>query len=231
MGLSLPSIARKTEKMLPRYRDGEQSDVFVMSGFEDLVPALVAPTWKPDVVERDGFRVERFRPRIEGAFARIERWTDQATGIAHWRTITGDNVTTLYGRSSAARIADPTDDRRIFQWLIEETRDDKGNDARIPLDNNARSAAFVVPSSVAEITSARSRDAAPRSRPLCTRWSRPRSFTKSIPPRTCTRRSSLQIAASCCCRGQCRGQNRRGKRDEHRDAPRTPRSCGLGEAA
>jgi Salmonella virulence plasmid 65kDa B protein len=36
--LSLPAITRKTDKGLPRYRDAEESDVFVLSGAEDLVP-------------------------------------------------------------------------------------------------------------------------------------------------------------------------------------------------
>src|SRR5262245_5731689 len=38
--LSLPSITRKTDKGLPQYRDTEESDVFILSGAEDLVPAL-----------------------------------------------------------------------------------------------------------------------------------------------------------------------------------------------
>src|SRR6266567_3367677 len=36
--LSLPSITRKTDKGLPQYRDAEESDVFILSGVEDLVP-------------------------------------------------------------------------------------------------------------------------------------------------------------------------------------------------
>ena len=39
--LSLPSITRKTDKGLPRYQDAEESDVFILSGAEDLVPLLV----------------------------------------------------------------------------------------------------------------------------------------------------------------------------------------------
>jgi len=37
---SLPSITRKTDKGLPRYCDAEESDVFILSGAEDLVPAF-----------------------------------------------------------------------------------------------------------------------------------------------------------------------------------------------
>src|SRR5436305_4713134 len=36
--LSLSSITRKTEKGLPQYLDARDSDVFILSGAEDLVP-------------------------------------------------------------------------------------------------------------------------------------------------------------------------------------------------
>ncbi|MFH0343752.1 MAG: SpvB/TcaC N-terminal domain-containing protein [Chromatiales bacterium] len=39
--LSLPSITRKTDKGLPKYQDTDESDVFILSGAEDLVPVLV----------------------------------------------------------------------------------------------------------------------------------------------------------------------------------------------
>jgi hypothetical protein len=41
--LALPHITRRTDKGLPRYDDAEQtewSDIFLLSGAEDLVPAL-----------------------------------------------------------------------------------------------------------------------------------------------------------------------------------------------
>src|SRR6266508_6702831 len=70
--LSLPSITRKTDKGLPRYQDAVESDVFILSGAEDLVPVL-----RPDGTRfadraTPGFVVHRYRPRIEGLFARIE---------------------------------------------------------------------------------------------------------------------------------------------------------------
>ncbi len=131
--LSLPSITRKTEKGIPRYHDTEESDVFVLSGAEDLVPALIqdGDNWRPDIFERTvsgiTYRVKRYRPRIEGLFARIERWTNTATGQTHWRTVSPDNITTFYGQKSDSRIADPADANRVFSWLICESRDDKGN--------------------------------------------------------------------------------------------------------
>src|SRR5215216_777497 len=39
--LSLPSVTRKTDKGLPKYQDADESDVFILSGVEDLVPALI----------------------------------------------------------------------------------------------------------------------------------------------------------------------------------------------
>ena len=138
-GVTLPVIKRKTDKGLPRYSDVEDSDVFILSGAEDLVPVYrqdLDGNWVGDqdgrlVIreeEREGFRVRHYRPRIEGSFARIERWTnaDDPTDI-HWRSISKDNILTLYGKDTNSRIFDPENPRHIFSWLICETRDDKGN--------------------------------------------------------------------------------------------------------
>src|SRR5687768_10598209 len=38
--LSIPSVTRKTDKGLPEYRDAEESDIFILSGAEDMVPVL-----------------------------------------------------------------------------------------------------------------------------------------------------------------------------------------------
>ena len=127
--LALPTIQRRTAKGLPRYRDADDSDTFVISEAEDLVPLLErdGDRWVRHAADRDGFRVERYRPRVEGAFSRIERWTRLTDGDVHWRVLTRDDVTHWFGRSPASRIADPTDPRRIFSWLLEESRNDRGD--------------------------------------------------------------------------------------------------------
>lgn len=128
--LSLPAITRKTDKGLPRYRDSEESDVFILSGSEDLVPVLDQAgreDWRYDEFERDGYRVKRYRPRMEGLFSRIERWTRMHDGDAHWRSISKDNIVTVYGRTANSRIADPLESGHVFSWLICESYDDKGN--------------------------------------------------------------------------------------------------------
>jgi RHS repeat-associated protein len=131
--LSLPSITRKNDKGLPKYFDAEESDIFILSGAEDLVPVLVQEKdgWKRETLDspasNPGYTIQRYRPRIEGLFARIERWTDKTSGASHWRSISKDNITTLYGTRDDARITDPADPARIFTWLICESYDDKGN--------------------------------------------------------------------------------------------------------
>jgi RHS repeat-associated protein len=127
--LSLPSITRKTDKGLPRYWDGEESDVFVLSGAEDLVPVLKADGTVDETL-RDGYRIRKYRPRIEGLFARIECWTKLDSGETHWRSISKDNITTLYGKTAESRIADPGDPTHVFSWSICESYDDKGNAIR-----------------------------------------------------------------------------------------------------
>ncbi len=127
--LSLPSITRKTDKGLPRYNDFDESDVFILSGSEDLVPVL-NPVGKryEDTTTVPGYAICRYRPRIEGLFARIERWTSQTDPAdTFWRSISKDNITTWYGKTAKSRIADPNDYSLIFSWLICESYDDKGN--------------------------------------------------------------------------------------------------------
>jgi hypothetical protein len=126
--LSLPAITRKTDKGLPRYHDARESDVYVLAGVEDLVPVLEADGSRArDTTVSAEFVVHRYRPRIEGMFARIERWTSITTGQIHWRSITRDNVTSVYGKDDDSRIVDPSSPSRVFSWLISESYDDRGN--------------------------------------------------------------------------------------------------------
>ena len=57
--LSLPSITRKTDKGLPRYQDADDSDVFILSGAEDLVPG--ASGVRAQALKRDGTFVDDFQ--------------------------------------------------------------------------------------------------------------------------------------------------------------------------
>src|SRR5579859_2485736 len=133
--LALPSITRKTDKGLPQYNDSAESDIFILSGAEDLMPRLVQSNGKwtrdvlpPRTVYGKPYAIHRYRPRVEGLFARIERWINLSDPQdTFWRSISKDNVTTWYGKTSESRITDPADPTRVFSWLICETYDDKGN--------------------------------------------------------------------------------------------------------
>ncbi len=127
--LGIPSITRKTDKGLPKYQDATESDVFILSGAEDLVPILKNGKRKIQARAVGGvnYTVYPYRPRIEGLFARIERWVKDSDGDTHWRSITKDNILTLYGKDNESRIANAENPSHIFSWLICETRDDKGN--------------------------------------------------------------------------------------------------------
>ena len=67
--LSIPGVCRKTSKGVPRYQDADQSDVFLLSGAEDLVQ--IRP---PQETKTSAETITRtsYRPRTEGLFAHIE---------------------------------------------------------------------------------------------------------------------------------------------------------------
>jgi hypothetical protein len=139
------SITRKTSKGLPLYHDassGPESDVFILSGMEDLVPlfkksssgqALLDSHGHPvyDEARHSGHIIRRYLPRGLQTFSRIERWTriDQNDDV-HWRVITTENNTLVFGRDASSRIYDPlasSDGTRIYSWLQSEMYDPHGN--------------------------------------------------------------------------------------------------------
>src|SRR5580700_4310021 len=90
--LGVPQIARKTDKGLPQYDDANDADVFILSGAEDLVPKRLEDAgWQKERFDDGGDFVERYVPRVEGLFARIEKRTPKAAGVAYWQATTKDN--------------------------------------------------------------------------------------------------------------------------------------------
>ncbi len=138
--LSLGSIKRKTDKGLPQYLDSIDSDTFLFSEAEDLIPefkknldgSFIMDSEDEFVInERDSidgfFTIRNYKPRIEGLFARIERWTEKISGRIKWRVITRENSTTLFGWTDNSVLSDPDDPIKIYEWLPEFIFDDKGN--------------------------------------------------------------------------------------------------------
>jgi hypothetical protein len=130
--LSLQSVVRKTDLGIPQYRDSgeevEDEDVFILAGAEDLVPVLHGG--ERNLRQVDGYEVQQYRPRIEGAFIRIERWTETTTHLTHWRTISRTNITTLFGEDANSRVFDPCYPTHVFRWLVSRMYDDKGNEVK-----------------------------------------------------------------------------------------------------
>ena len=66
--LDLPQVTRKTDKGLPQYHDADESDTFILSGVEDLMPSLseAAGHWTRDVTpaRRRQSNFDRHGPRI-----------------------------------------------------------------------------------------------------------------------------------------------------------------------
>jgi Salmonella virulence plasmid 65kDa B protein len=137
--LSLPSITRKTDKGLPKYEDANESDVFILSSAEDLVPVLVQISGKwerevlpPRTVGEKTYRIQRYRPRIEGLFARIERWTNnEKPEDTFWRSISKDNITTWYGYSLGAWTSEDEAEAEVALRGDQFVTGEKAKDRRI----------------------------------------------------------------------------------------------------
>ena len=115
--LAVPGVSRRTARGVPRYDD--ETDVFILSGAEDLVP--VAGSYPGRV---------RYRPRTEGLFALIERQLDAANDI--WEVRGKDGLVSVYGTPGArghdtAVLARTDDLARVFAWRLSHTRDPFGN--------------------------------------------------------------------------------------------------------
>jgi insecticidal toxin complex protein TccC len=143
--LSLSSISRRTSKAIPQYGPADQ---FLFDG-DVLVPADPGcgpfGDW-PQTRDWGGnpYVGTLYRPREEGAFSRIERWVERTTegpeeANSFWRVITHENTVHTFGASDCARIANPDDPSQVFEWLLEEGLDEKGNAIRYqykPEDTN-----------------------------------------------------------------------------------------------
>ena len=95
--LGVAGIARRTSRGVPRYDD---TDIFVLSGAEDLVLVDAA--------------AGVYRPRTEGMFARIVRHRD--AGHDFWEVRGRDGLTTFYGTTRRRRRPTPPGGPRRATW-------------------------------------------------------------------------------------------------------------------
>jgi hypothetical protein len=97
--LGVPAISRKTKIGVPVYDDDE--DTFLLSGGEDLV----------SVEQHDGDNgtaVTRYRPRVEGDFARIEHHRGEETDLEHGSGVGLWLVRWVVEHSDGALLTEPT---------------------------------------------------------------------------------------------------------------------------
>lgn len=125
----VPHITRKTDKGIPRYTD--EFDTFIFSDSEDLVPRLTEGA-QPTIseVDRGGYTVRQYLPRIENGFSRIERLTStnlSEPGDVFWRVLTADNHCFIFGKDHTSRISDGENQDRIYSWLLCQSYDCYGN--------------------------------------------------------------------------------------------------------
>jgi hypothetical protein len=127
--LSLLQITHETDKGPPDCDDAGESNVFLSSGLEGMVPVLDGNgTYWSDTRRTDDvvYRIHCYRPRIEEVFDSLERWAnvDDPRDV-HWRSVASGNIPTLSCKDANSRIVDPNDPRHTFSWLTCETRDHK----------------------------------------------------------------------------------------------------------
>ena len=119
--VSIPKISCKTSKGLPQY-DG--TDTFLLFNGDDLVP--IAGGKREAVANNINYTVISYRPRREGLFAAIEQWISPA-GDSYWRIVSGENVTSIFGKTENSRIFDPDNPQHIFEWHLSETFNPSGD--------------------------------------------------------------------------------------------------------
>ncbi|WGS48265.1 toxin [Paraburkholderia sp. D15] len=125
-GVSQRAIARRTSSGVPQYIDDDQ---FVGPDGEVLEPergsdgkvTTTSTSTYGSLNLGDTYEVTRYYPRIEGSFDRIERWTGQAEGNDFWLIHGSDGQLHCLGKTTAARIADPSIPTHIAVWLSEES--------------------------------------------------------------------------------------------------------------
>jgi hypothetical protein len=120
LGWTVPvnTISRRTSHGVPAYT---ADDRFIGPDGQLLLPdgpARLAPG--------TGYSVTRYQPRVERDFDRLERWQSATDPSGFWRVHAADGSQHLYGKTNAARIADPDQPHHIAQWLLQESLSARG---------------------------------------------------------------------------------------------------------
>ncbi|CAH2926324.1 MAG: Putative toxin subunit [uncultured Paraburkholderia sp.] len=124
--LSSAAIRRRTNRGVPRY-DGGPDDEFIHTSGEVLVSErdergetiTTSVTQYGDKDLGKTYQVTRYFRRVENAFDRIERW--QGSDDDFWMIHGADGQLHCFGKTAAARVANPDASEQIAEWYIEES--------------------------------------------------------------------------------------------------------------
>ncbi len=137
--LSVPFIARQTDRGLPSYADSAGFDInqdrFIFNGGQELVPVcvvgggLVCPGAPDETMPSWSTGAQYFRARVEGAFLRFFWSWDHRT----WRVQDKNGVTMEFGvpldgsNDTSALDANPNDPQQIYRWHLVRQYDTQGS--------------------------------------------------------------------------------------------------------
>jgi hypothetical protein len=129
--LSLTTVSRRTHMGVPSYTE---DDLFLGPGGEILMPERNRETGAIESIRQlcsDGTQqvehsVVRYRPRIEAAFDLIEHWSSAGDKSGFWLIHKADGSRHLFGKTPLARRADPDEQSRVAEWLLEESMNAHG---------------------------------------------------------------------------------------------------------
>ena len=136
--IALMSIRRRTNRGVPQYDDQDEflgPDGEVMTPARDadgkLAPAREACAYGDKDLGKT-YRIRRYLPRVEGAFALIEYWRDaDDANDSFWLVHDADGQLHCLGKTPSGRVAAPCGNNpRIAEWRLEESVSPTGEHLR-----------------------------------------------------------------------------------------------------
>ena len=105
--LSTMAVSRKTSRAIPKYDDENHSNVFLLNGQE--------------LVHDQG---NLYKEQHQSGFPHIEKIAPNNDTVSHWKLITGQNETFIYGDDSKSTV---NEEKNIAVWNLTHQEDSHGN--------------------------------------------------------------------------------------------------------